>query len=131
MAIYAAVGFGVWLNGALTLRLGGTLLFENGPGVSVLVAIVIAIAVCFIFRNTMRWRKAPESEAVEIAVVMALPGLFGETVRQTVFSWATGMSAEADPRFAATIFFGNAILQTYAIVVARRHTRDAQNVASA
>ena len=125
MAIYAAVGFSVWLNGALTFRLGGAFLFESGLAVGVLVALVIAVAVCLIFRSTMRWRRAPETEAITVAIVMALPGLFGETARQTVFSWATGMRVEADPQFAATIFFGNAVLQTYAIAVARRaHARD-------
>ena len=127
IAIYAAVGFTVWLNGALTFRLGGAFLFENGLAVGVLVALVIAVAVCLIFRSTMRWRGALETEAVTIAVVMALPGLFGETARQTVFSWATGMRVEADPQFAATIFFGNAILQIYALAMARRaHAREAQ-----
>ncbi len=117
---YAIAGLGVWLNGAVTFRLGGRILFDHGPPVTVLVAIVIAVLVCMALRVAMGMRKAQDSDAVTIAVVMAVPGLFGETLRQTVFSWATGLEAATAPAFAATIFFGNAVLLTYAAVVARR-----------
>ena len=118
--IYLVAGLGVWLNGAVTFRLGGKLLFENGPLVSVAAAVAIAAAVCVVLRTTMNWRKAPDSQAVIIAVIMALPGLFGETARQIGFSWATGLKVDAAPTFAATIFFGNAVLLTYALIKARR-----------
>jgi hypothetical protein len=118
--IYAAVGFSVWLNGAVTFHFGGRTLFESGIWVTVLVALVIAVSICLIFRSTMRWRKTGETQAVSVAVVMALPGLFGEAVRQTIFSWATGLKVSTAPAFAATIFFGNAVLLTYAVIKARR-----------
>jgi len=120
VAIYAAAGFSVWLNGAVTFRLGGRFLFESGPWVTVLVAVVIAALVCLIFRTAMVWRKAPASQAVTVAVLMALPGLFGETARQAVFPWATGLRADEAASFAAVIFFGNAVLLTYALMVSRR-----------
>jgi len=121
--IYFIAGLGVWLNGAVTFRLGGRILFESGPLVSMIVAVAIAIAVCLVLRVTMTWRKAEESDAVTIAVIMALPGLFGETARQTVFSWATGLPVDAAPTFDAAIFFGNAVLLTYAVIKARRARR--------
>ena len=120
MLTYALAGLGVWLNGAVTFRLGGRILFENGPPVSVVAAIAVAVAVCLVLRVTMAWRKAPDSQAVAIAVIMALPGLFGETVRQLVFPWATGLQPATAATFAATIFFGNAVLLTYALFKARR-----------
>jgi hypothetical protein len=118
--IYALAGLSVWLNGALTFRLGGRFLFENGHWVALLAAVVIALLVCLVFRACMGWRKAPASQAVTVAVIMALPGLFGETARQLVFGWATGMGLATQPAFAATIFFGNAVLLTYAAVKERR-----------
>ena len=118
--IYAGVGLSVWLNGAITFRLGGRMLFTHGPAVTALVALVIAALVCLTLRATMAWRKADPSKAMEIAVVMALPGLFGEAVRQTVFGWATGLPANAGPSFAAVIFFGNATLMTYAFIRAQQ-----------
>jgi len=120
MLIYALAGLGVWLNGAVTFRLGGRMLFENGPLVSGAAAIAIAVAVCLVLRVTMAWRKAPDSQAVTIAVTMALPGLFGETARQMVFPWATSLQPDTAATFAATIFFGNAALLTYAWFKARR-----------
>ena len=117
--IYAAIGFSVWLNGALTFWLGGGALFESGPLVAVLSAIGIAVAVCMVLRGTMAWRKADPAQSVIVAVVMALPGLFGEAMRQLVFPWATGLSAATQPAFAAAIFFGNGVLLTYAVWRAR------------
>ena len=120
MLIYALAGLGVWLNGAVTFRLGGRLLFENGPLISVAAAVAIAVAVCLVLRITMAWRKAQDAHAVTIAVTMALPGLFGETARQMVFPWATSLQPDTAATFAATIFFGNAVLLTYALFKARR-----------
>lgn len=120
LLVYAAIGLGVWLNGALTFRLGGRVLFDSGPLVCVVVGLVIAALVCAVFRATLAWRKGPPSQAVTVAVVMALPGLFAEAARQIVFPWATGLSIEIAPRFDAVIFFGNAVLLTYALVVSRQ-----------
>ncbi|MEO8927761.1 MAG: DUF5367 family protein [Caulobacteraceae bacterium] len=108
------------MNGAVTFRLGGRVLFENGPLIVLLVALVIAVLVCLAFRLAMNWRKTEPSRAVTAAVVMALPGLFGETARQVVFRQATGLRVKDAPAFAAVIFFGNAVLLTYAVVLARR-----------
>ncbi len=118
--IYALVGLSAWLNGAVAFHFGGRILFESGPIVTVLVAAVIALLVCLVFRATFAWRKGRASDAVAIAVIMALPGLFGETARQLVFSWATGLAPTDSPAFSAVIFFGNAVLLTYALSLTRR-----------
>jgi NADH:ubiquinone oxidoreductase subunit 2 (subunit N) len=114
--IYAAIGLSVWLNGAVTFRLGGAFLFESGPVVMILVATFISVAVCLIFRSTMRWRGTRQDEALTVAVIMALPGLFGEAAREALFTWATGLEVSAAPRFAATMFLGNAVLIAYATI---------------
>jgi hypothetical protein len=118
--IYAAIGFSVWLNGAVTFRLGGAFLFESGPLVTVLVTAFISVAVCLIFRSTMRWRGTRQDEALTVAVVMALPGLFGEAAREAAFTWATGLDVSVAPRFAAIMFFGNAVLFAYGAIRAYR-----------
>ena len=118
--IYVVSGLAIWLNGAISFRLGGRILFDNGSVVTVLVAIAVAVLVCVAFRATMAWRKGKASDAVTIAVLMALPGLFGEVARQIVFTWATGLPVTRAPAFAAVIVFGNAALLTYAGVVTRR-----------
>lgn len=115
MVVYALAGFGVWLSGAVEFRFTGRWLFESGPLVSALSALVIAVAVCLILRTTLRWRGTPQRLAVTVAVVMGLPGLFAEAVRQLFFGWATGLSPQTGPAFAATMFFGNAVLLAYAL----------------
>ncbi len=117
--IYALLGLGVWLNGAITFRLGGRILFENGPLVAAAATVGIAIAVCLVFRGTMAWRKATRADALGVAVTMALPGLLGEAARQLAFTWATGLKPQTQPVFAAAIFFGNSALLTYALWRAR------------
>jgi hypothetical protein len=121
--IYAGAGLLVWLNGAVAFRLGGRMLFTHGPAVTAVLALVIAALVCLALRATMAWRKADVSQSVEIAVIMALPGLFGEAARQVVFPWATGLPADDGSQFAAVIFFGNAALMTYALLCARQSRR--------
>ena len=119
-AIFALAGFGVWLSGAFSFRLGGKFLFENGPLVLALSTIAIAGTVCFVLRSAMSWRKAPAANAVEVAVVMITPGLFGEVVRLSVFSWATGLHTETAAPFAAVMIFSTAVLLVYSVFVARR-----------
>jgi hypothetical protein len=119
-AIFALMGFGVWLSGAFTFRLGGHFLFENGPLVLVLSTLSIAGTVCFVLTSAMNWRKAPAARAVEIAVVMITPGLFGEVVRLAAFGWATGLRPQTAAPFAAVMIFSTAVLLVYAVWVARR-----------
>ena len=119
MLVYAAIGLAVWINGAVTIRLGNSWLFENGPFVTGFVTIFIALAVCAIFRSTMRWRGTARTEALTVAVCMLLPGLFCEAARQSVFGWATGLAIASAPRFSAIMFFGNGVLIAYALITER------------
>jgi hypothetical protein len=119
--IYPLVGLSAWLNGAIGFKLGGRVLFESGPLVTAIVSVVIAVLVCAVFRGTMGWRKTEPAHAVTVAVIMALPGLFAETARQLFFTTATGLPLDASPTFSAVIFFGNAVLLAYALIVASSH----------
>ena len=123
ICIYASVGFSVWLSGAVNFRLGGKWLFESGPWVTAIVALVIALLVCLIFRSTLRWRGTSETDALNVAVVMLLPGLFGEALRQIMFHWATGLKPATQPAFAASVIFGNGVLMVYALWKQRRARR--------
>ena len=117
--IFAATGFAVWLVGAVMFRFGGHLLFESGPWVLLAAAISTAVSVCFLLSATMGWRKAPASSAVTVAVVMALPGLFGDAAYALAFHQITGLAQSAAGAFAALVIFGNAALLAYALVRAR------------
>lgn len=119
-ALYAGIGFLVWLSGAVLFRLGGALMFERGPWVLLAAAVGIALSVCFLLKATMDWRKAPAAEAVTIAVVMALPGLFGDVAYVLAFAPITGLQPVTAGPYAALIIFGNACLLAYALVRARQ-----------
>jgi len=114
-ALYAGIGFLVWLSGAVLFRLSGALLFENGPLVLAAAALGIAGSVCLLLKATMDWRKAPLSEAVRIAVVMALPGLFADVAYVLAFHQVTGLEPVTAGPYAALIIFGNACLLLFAL----------------
>ena len=114
--LYAVLGFGVWLSGAVMFRLGGRLMFESGPWVLLFSAIGIAVSVCLLLRTTMAWRKAPLHQSVWIAVIMALPGLYGDVAYVLNFSAITGLQPTSVGPFAALVVFGNAVLLSYALV---------------
>lgn len=116
MGLFALLGLGVWLQGAVMFRLGGRVMFESGPWVLLLSGAGIALSVCVLLRTVMIWRKAPASQAVLVAVIMALPGLFGDVAYISAFSWFTGLNPTTAAPFAAMIIFGNAVLLTYALV---------------
>lgn len=120
ITILGLMGLGIWLSGAVTFRFGGPMLFESGPLVLILSAAGIAVSVCLLLSTTLGWRKLPASEAVTVAVVMALPGLFGDVALLAYFSALTGMQPLTAGPFAAVILFGNAVLLAYALVLAGR-----------
>ncbi len=118
-AIYALIGFGVWLSGAVLFRLGGALIFESGPAILLASALGVALSVCFLLKATMDWRKAALADAVTIAVVMALPGLLGDVAYILAFHEVTGLSPLTAGPYAALIIFGNAALLAFALWRAR------------
>ena len=117
--LYAALGFGVWLSGAVMFRFGGKLIFESGPWILLASALGIAVSVCFLLKATMDWRKAAAKDAVTVAAIMALPGLLGDVGYILAFPQITGLSPLTAGPYAALIIFGNAALLGYALFRAR------------
>jgi hypothetical protein len=118
--IFALLGLGVWLSGAVTFRFGGHLMFESGPVATVVSALVIALSVCLMLNTVMGWRRATAEQAVTVAVIMALPGLFGDVAYIWAFPALTGLRPLTAATFAAVVIFGNAALLAFALVKARR-----------
>ena len=118
MGILAAVGFGIWLSGAVMFRFGGALLFESGLPVLLLSGAGIALSVCLLLNMVTGWRKTPRAEVLRAAVVLALPGLFADVAYVLNFSALTGLQPVTAGPFAAVVIFGNAVLLTYALVLA-------------
>jgi hypothetical protein len=120
MLIFALIGLGVWLWGAVMFRLGGALMFQSGPLILLASGASIALSVCLLLRATMQWRKAPPAQSLTAAVVMALPGLFGDVAYIPSFTRLTGLHAAIAPAFAALLIFGNASLLAYGLVRSAR-----------
>ncbi len=116
MGIFALLGFGVWLSGAVMFRLGGHLMFESGVWAIAISAVAIAASVCLLLNATMAWRGANAAQAVTVAVVMALPGLFGDAVYILAFPIVTGLRPLTVAPYAAVIVFGNAALLAFALL---------------
>jgi len=116
MTILGLIGFGIWLSGAVTFRFGGAMLFQNGPWVLTASALGIALSVCLLLRAIMDWRKAPAGQSVTVAVVMTLPGLFGDVGYVLGFHRITGLAQATAGAYAAVVIFGTAALLAYALV---------------
>ncbi len=106
--IFALTGFVVWLVGAVMFRFGGHWLFESGPWVLLAASVSTGFSVCFLLNATMAWRKAPAESAVLVAVIMALPGLFGDAAYALGFHAITGLDQASAGAFAALVIVGNA-----------------------
>jgi hypothetical protein len=120
MMVLALLGFGIWLSGAVMFRFGGAVMFQSGPVVLALVAAGIAVSICVLLASVMNWRKAPASQAVTVAVVMTLPGLFGDVAYILNFQAITGLPPVTAGAYAAVILFGTAALMGYALMKAAR-----------
>ena len=118
LIILGLLGFGIWLNGAVMFRFGGAMMFESGPLALLLSAAAIALAVCLLLRSIMSWRKVPPAEAVTAAVILIVPGLFGDVAYILNFSALTGLSPTTAGPFAAVLIFGTAVLLAYALALA-------------
>ena len=119
MTTLSLLGFGIWLSGAVMFRFGGGLMFENGPWVLALSGAGIALSVCILLASIMGWRKTPSSQAVTVAVVMSLPGLFGDVAYILGFHAITGLQPATAGPYAAVVIFGTAALLAYALARAR------------
>ena len=120
--IFALIGFVVWLVGAVMFRFGGHLLFESGPWILLAASVSTALSVCLLLNATMAWRKAHAESAVLVAVVMALPGLFGDAAYSLGFHAITGLDPASAGAFAALVIVGNAALLAFAIVKSKAVT---------
>ena len=114
------MGFGIWLSGAVGFRLGGALMFENGPLALAIVALVMAASVCLLLKATMDWRKVPVAQSASVALIMTLGGLFGDVAYILDFSQITGLKAATAGPFAAVLIFATAALYLFALVRAAR-----------
>jgi hypothetical protein len=119
MTTLSLLGFGIWLSGAVMFRFGGGVMFENGPWVLAASGVGIAFSVCLLLSSIMGWRKTPASQAVTAAVVMTLPGLFGDVTYVLAFQRITGLAATTAASYAAVVIFGTAALFAYALWLAR------------
>jgi hypothetical protein len=119
MTTLSLLGSGIWLSGAVMFRFGGALMFENGPWVLAASGIGVAVSVCLLLSTIMGWRKTPAAQAVTAAVVMTLPGLFGDVAYVLGFHRITGLSDATAGAYAAVILFGTAALFLYALWLAR------------
>jgi hypothetical protein len=119
-AFLALLGFVIWLQGAVTFHFAGALLLEHGLPILALVGVVVAVSICVLLTTIMGWRKLPAAQSVTVAVVMLLPGLFGDVVYVLAFNRLTGLQPASVGAFAAVMLFGTAVLLAFALVRAAR-----------
>ena len=114
-------GLAFWTVGTLWYRARGATVFESTelrywvnfaitPAVSAIVCIVI-----------LRWRRIPAPDWASAALLVALPGMFGEALNLSTFHiFMPKMQAASAGRYGAFLFAAYALYLSIAEVVALR-----------
>jgi len=116
-------GLGFWTAGTLWYRQRGHLVFETTPlrfWINFALTPIVSAAVCLVI---LRWRQIPPTSWSAAALLIALPGMFGEAILLTHFAiWMPTMQPASAGRYAAFLFAAYALVLTIAEVVTLRAT---------
>jgi hypothetical protein len=115
--------FGIifWTAGTLWYRARGPIVFETTPlrfWINFTLAPILSAAVCLAI---LRWRQIPATNWSTAALLIALPGMFGEAILLTHFAtWMPTMQPTSAGRYAAFLFAAYALVLTIAEAVTLR-----------
>src|SRR5262245_31026438 len=86
MRFFFLLGVVLWAGGTLLYRNLGTMLFESGLIVYWTNFAVTVVAFCAVFMQSASRRKIPREHWPTTALLMAVPGLFGEAITLLQFA---------------------------------------------
>jgi NAD/NADP transhydrogenase beta subunit len=105
-------GFVFWAVGTLFYRLRGPMIFESNPArywINFVLTPLISAALCIL---VLKLRHIPPSDWANAALLIAIPGMFGEAILLSSFTrWMPILSPATGSRYGAFLF------ATYAVVL--------------
>lgn len=116
-ALFLLVGVVFWIAGTVLYEFRGTHVFESTSQrywINFVLTPVFTTVICVLI---LRWRQTPAAEWAFAALLIALPGMFGEAVLLSRFAeLMPRMRPESAGRFGAFLFATYALFLTIAEV---------------
>lgn len=118
------IGIAFWVGGTILYRYRGHQLFEGsdlGYWINFVLTPVVTTAICILI---LKWRDVPRADWGSAALLLALPGMFGETALLSRFAaFMPRMRPESAGRYGAFLFVTYALFLAIAEIVTVRAGR--------
>ncbi|MFZ1132364.1 MAG: DUF5367 family protein [Terriglobales bacterium] len=119
--LFALFGFVFWILGTIWYQARGARVFETTSlrfWINFVLTPILAAAVCI---DIVNWRHVPSAEWASAALLIALPGMFGEAVLLSCFArFMPRMCPETAGKYGAFLFASYALFLTLAEMVTVR-----------
>jgi hypothetical protein len=119
--LFVLLGCAFWVGGTILYRYRGHHVFEGsdlGYWISFVLTPVVTVVICILI---LKWRDVPGADWGSAALLLALPGMFGEAVLLSHFAlFMPRLRPETAGRFGAFLFATYALFLTIAEVVTVR-----------
>ncbi len=119
--LFAFFGAAFWVAGTILYEFRGTHVFEGGSQrfwINFLITPIVSAAVCILL---LKWRHVPSADWASAALLIALPGMFGEAALLSDFArFMPRMHPATAGRYGAFLFASYALFLTIAEIVTIR-----------
>jgi hypothetical protein len=119
--LLSLLGVMFWIGGTIFYEFRGHHVFETSSQrywINFAITPIVTTAVCILI---LRWRQIPASDWASAALLIALPGMFGEAVLLSRFAqFMPRMRPDAAGRYGAFLFATYALFLTIAELVTVR-----------
>jgi hypothetical protein len=115
------IGVVFWVGGTILYHYRGHHVFEGsdkGYWINFVLTPVVTTVICILI---LKWRDVPAADWGSAALLLALPGMFGEAALLSHFAaWMPSMRPETAGRYGAFLFATYALFLTIAEIVTVR-----------
>jgi hypothetical protein len=119
--LFLMFGVAFWVVGTIFYELRGPQVFESGNQrywINFVLTPIVSSAICMVL---LRWRHVPAADWASAALLIAIPGLFGEAVLLSCFATLMPrMRLDTAGRYGAFLFATYAAFLTIAEIVTIR-----------
>jgi hypothetical protein len=119
--LFPALGLAFWIAGTIFYEFRGRFVFEGSDQrywINFVLTPVVTAAICILI---LKWRHTPAADWNSAALLLALPGMFGEAALLSRFAvFMPRMRPETAGRYGAFLFATYALFLTIAEIVSLR-----------
>jgi hypothetical protein len=119
--LFPLIGIGFWIAGTILYEFRGHHIFEGSNQrywINFLLTPIATAGICILI---LRWRHIPPADWASAALLIVLPGMFGEAALLARFAtFMPRMRPETAGRYGAFLFATYALFLTIAEVIAAR-----------